>query len=182
MNRKVWATGLVLLLGSLGAAEAVRAADVDTARTTRRRPNAALLMRLARARHLSTKPRTFQTQVGVAVAARRHGDALEQQKRTLAILNNQYLRGTAAATPSESDVQQTVGILEQQLNAPDQPENAYEIRYYLAACHESLDDTDQARSMLQSLVADYGSSDDETAKSFVELAKADLERLGDTAQ
>ena len=68
MNRKVWATGLVVLLGSLGAAEATNAADVDTARTIRRRPSAALLMRLAKARQLSTRPRTFQTQVGVAVA------------------------------------------------------------------------------------------------------------------
>jgi len=175
----MWAVGLVAVLGSLGIVEAISAADADSARaTTLRRPTAALLMRLAKARQLSTRPKTFRTQVGVAVAARRHADAIEQQKRTLAILNNQYLRGTAAATPSDVDVQLTVDILEQQLNAPDPPENAYEIRYYLAACHESLGDPDKARGMLESLIADYGSNDDDIVKSFVEQARADLQRLG----
>ena len=178
MKRKWWAIGLVAALSSLGLAQAAQAAAGDTARTAMRRPSAALLMRLAKAKQLSARPRTFQTQVGVAVAARRHGDAIEQQKRTLAILNNQYLRGTAATTPSEGDIFQTSRVLEQQLDTPTPPENAYEIRYYLAACYESLGEIDRAREQLQRVVAEYGANDDEIVKSFVEQAKADLQRIG----
>jgi|GEM_PF-1085827 len=176
MKRMWWTTGLVVALGFFGWVATATAAEMDTAQA--KRPNAALLMRLARAQQLSAKPLTFQTQVGVAVAARRHADAIEQQKRTLAILNNQYLRGTAATTPSESDIRQTIGILEQQLNAPNPPENAYEIRYYLAACYESLGDVAKAKELLQSVITLYGSSTDEVVKSFVEQARAELTRLG----
>ena len=135
-------------------------------------------MRLSRARQLSAQPRTFQTQVGNAVAARRHGDAIEQQKRTLAILNNQYLRGTAASTPSETDIRQTITVLEGQLASPEKPENEYEVRYYLAACYESVGDIDHAKDILRGVIHDYGTNQNEVTQSFVELARADLERLG----
>ena len=101
MMRIWWILGLTVALGPLMGLGQAQAASADTARIVRR-PNAALLMRLARARQLSNRPRTFQTQVGVAVAARRHGDQIEQQKQTLEILNNQYLRGTAATTPTDT--------------------------------------------------------------------------------
>ena len=171
------ALGVFLWAGTAAAQGPASTATQDTSRAAKR-PSAALLMRLARAQQLSAKPVTFQTQVGVAVAARRHGDAIEQQKHTLAILNNQYLRGTAATTPSESDIRQTIGTLEQQLNVPNPPANSYEIRYYLAACYESLGDVAKARELLQASVRDNQSSQDEVAKSFVEQARADLARLG----
>lgn len=176
-KRLLVAVGLFLWVGTAVAADQAASAGAQDTSRTAKRPSAALLMRLARAQQLSTKPVTFQTQVGVAVAARRHADAIEQQKRTLAILNNQYLRGTAATTPSESDVRQTVGILEQQLNAPSPPANAYEVRYYLAACHESLGDGAKARELLQSVIDNHQSSEDPVAQSFVEQARADLARL-----
>jgi hypothetical protein len=177
MKRMWYATGLLVALGVFGLSSPVSAANPDTARTAKR-PGAAMLMRLARAQQLSSRPRTFQTQAGVAVAARRHADAMEQQKRTLAILNNQYLRGTAATTPSETDIRQTIGVLEQQLNAPNPPENAYEVRYYLAACYESLENVPKAKELLQAIITQHGSSNDDIAKSFVEQARADLTRLG----
>lgn len=177
MKRIWWILGLALAfspLTGLDQALAQRAAG-DSAAS---KPNAALLMRLSRARQLSNQPRTFQTQVGVAVAARRHGDQIEQQKQTLAILNNQYLRGTAATTPSESDIQQTASVLEGQLNAPNPPENAYEIRYYLSACYESLGQVDKAKEFLRAIIDENAQTEDEVAKTFVEQARADLERLG----
>ncbi|HOT36724.1 MAG TPA: hypothetical protein PLT86_08670 [Candidatus Latescibacteria bacterium] len=174
--RRTWCVaGMIAALGVCALSTGVHAANPDTSRSAK---SAAMLMRLARAQQLSARPRTFQTQQGVAVAARRHADAMEQQKRTLAILNNQYLRGTAATSPSESDVRQTIGVLEQQLNAPTPPENAYEIRYYLAACYESLDNIPKAKELLQTIVAQYGSSTDDVVKGFVEQARADLARLG----
>ena len=178
-----WTKWLALALGlfvwawTAAAQQSASGAAQDTSRAGKR-PSSALLMRLARAQQLSAKPVTFQTQVGVAVAARRHLDAIEQQKRTLAILNNQYLRGTAATTPSESDIRQTIGILEQQLNAPSPPENSYEVRYYLAACYESLGDVPKAKELLQTIITNHGSSEDAIVKSFVEQAQADLQRLG----
>ena len=178
MKRMRWTIGLIVALAPIGWAGAVHAAAADSAGKATKGPSAALLMRLSRARQISSRPRTFQTQVGVAVAARRHGDAIEQQRRTLSILNNQYLLGTAAATPSESDIRQTIGILEQQMNAENPPENAYEIRYYLSACYEGLGDIPKATELLQGIVSEYGSSDDEIVKSFVEQAQADLARIG----
>ncbi len=177
MMRIWWILGLTVALGPLMGLGQAHAASADTARIARR-PNAALLMRLARARQLSNQPRTFRTQVGVAVAARRHGDQIEQQKHTLEILNNQYLRGTAATTPTDSDIQQTVSVLEAQLSSPNPPENMYEIKYYLAACQESLGNIDKARELLHEVVDEYQNTDDEIVRSFVEQAKADLERIG----
>lgn len=180
MKRMWWALGLIMGLGLTGGREVASAAETSSgaSQDTVRRPSAALLMRLSRARQLSARPLTFQTQVGVAVAARRHGDAIEQQKRTLAILNNQYLRGTAATTPSESDIRQTVGILEQQLNAPEAPPNQYELRYYLAACYEGLGDVAKTKDLLRAIVRDNASSTDPIVSNFVEQARADLTRLG----
>ena len=177
MMRIWWVLGLTVALAPLVGLDQAHAARTDTARIARR-PNAALLMRLARARQLSNKPRTFQTQVGVAVAARRHGDQIQQQKQTLEILNNQYLRGTAATTPTDSDIQQTVSVLEAQLNSPNPPENTYEIKYYLAACQESLGNVDKATELLNEVVSENKDNDDEIVQSFVEQAKADLERIG----
>ena len=182
MMRIRWTMGLAILLGvfcMVATAPAATAAKKKTERTTlKRRPSAALLMRLAKAQQLSTQPRTFKTQVGVAVAARRHADAIERKKRTLDILNNQYLRGTSASTPSESEIRQTIGTLESQLNAQQAPENAHEIQYYLAACYESLGDIPKAQELLQGIVAQHGSNESPTVKSFVAQANADLERLG----
>ena len=177
MKRIWWILGLTVALSPLMGLGQARAADADTASVVRR-PNAALLMRLSRARQLSNRPRTFQTQVGVAVAARRHADANEQQKQTLEILNNQYLRGTAATAPNDSDIRQTISVLEAQLSSPNPPENTYEIKYYLAACQESLGNVDKARELLNEVVEEHQNTDDEIVRSFVEQAKADLERIG----
>jgi hypothetical protein len=177
MKRIWWILGLALAFSPLTDLDQARAQSAAAGDSTAK-PNAALLMRLSRARQLSNQPRTFQTQVGVAVAARRHGDQIEQQKQTLAILNNQYLRGTAATSPSETDIQQTVSVLEGQLNAPNPPENAYEIRYYLAACYESLGQVDKAKGLLRSIVDENAQTEDEIVKTFVEQARADLDRLG----
>lgn len=178
MNRMLMTTSLAAVVGVAGLVGTSRAAKQDTARVMLHRPSTALLMRLARAQQLSAQPVTFQTQSSVAVAARRAGDAAEQQKRTLEILNNQYLRGTAATTPSEADIRTTVGVLEAQLNAPDPPPNAYEIRYYLSACYESLGDHAKAVDLLHEIVNKYASSKDEVVQSFVVQARADLKRLG----
>ena len=179
MKQILWVLGLTLALSPLmGLSEAQAQARGRDSSLIRGRPNAAMLMRLTRARQLSNRPRTFQTQVGVAVAARRHGDQIEQQKQTLDILNNQYLRGTPATTPSEDDIRHTIGVLEQQLNSPNPPENSYEITYYLAVCYESLGNPDKATELLRGIVSDYASSEDEIVQSFVEQARADLDRLG----
>ena len=177
MKQILWVLGLALVLSPLMGLSEAQAQTRDSARV-QARPNAALLMRLTRARQLSTRPRSFQTQVGVAVAARRHGDQIEQQKQTLEILNNQYLRGTPATTPSEDDIRHTIGVLEQQLSSPNPPENSYEITYYLAVCYESLGNPDKATELLRGIVTDYGSSEDAIVQSFVEQARADLDRLG----
>jgi hypothetical protein len=193
MLRIRWTLGLVLitgagiLLSSASDADAARrrtkkAKAETTAPAGKKMPSTALLMRLLKAQQLSSAPRTFRTQVGVAVAARRHGDALEQKKRTLDILNNQYLRGTPATTPSEAQIRQTIGTLEGQLKAEKPPENAYEIQYYLAACHESLGDIDKSKELLAGIVKNHGSLTTPEAKSFVEQAKADLDRLGGSSE
>jgi hypothetical protein len=177
MKQILWVLGLTLALSPLmGLAEA-QAQARDSAQT-RSRPSAALLMRLARARQLSTRPRSYVTQVGTAVAARRAEDAITRQKQTLDILSNQYLRGTPATTPSEDDIQLTIDVLEQQLDSPTPPENSYEITYYLAVCYESLGNPAKATELLQGIVSDYGSSEDAIVQDFVELARADLARLG----
>ena len=177
MKQILWVLGLALVLSPLMGLGEARAQARDSARA-QARPSSALLMRLARARQLSTRPRSFRTQVGVAVAARRHADAIEQQKQTLEILNNQYLRGTPATTPSEDDIRHTIGVLEQQLSSPNPPENSYEITYYLAVCYESLGNPAKATELLRGIVSDYGSSEDAIVQSFVEQARADLDRLG----
>ena len=179
MMRIRWIAGLIAALATLCLVEGAQAVPADSAQAGARirRPSAALLMRLARARQLSARPRTFSTQVGTAVAARRHGDAIERRKRTLDILNNQYLRGTASTTPSESEIRQTIATLEQQLNSATPPENIYEIRYYLAACHESLGDVERAREILQGIIEQHGADDSEIVASFVEQARADLARM-----
>ena len=181
MMRFRWISGLFAALATLWITNGAQAQPADSTDAGARiaRPSAALLMRLARARQLSARPRTFSTQVGTAVAARRHGDAIEQRKRTLDILNNQYLRGTAATTPGESEIRQTIATLEQQLNSATPPENVYEIRYYLAACHESLGDIDRSRELLRGIIEQFGADDSDIVASFVEQARADLTRLGE---
>lgn len=180
MKRILWILGLAIAAGPIFGTDQVRAADADTSAAdgSLTAPNAALLLRLSRARDLASRPRTFQTQTSVTVAARRHADELQRQRETLDILNNQYLRGTDSTAPSEPDIRRTIGVLEQQLSTPTPPENAYEIKYYLAACYETLGNSSKALELLRGIVSEYQNSDDEIVQSFVQQSQADIARIG----
>jgi hypothetical protein len=126
---------------------------------------------------LANRARTYRTQRSVTVAARRAADE-EQRRREFiqGIEQQQYLRGqTLEPTPGE--LRETVASLKTELSADPPPENAYEIRYYIASCHEALGDTEKAKSVWQGIVTDYSGSEVAGKQLYARLAQEDINRV-----